>query len=141
MGNLAQIPGNDRFESFFVKQEPLSLISESRMPSPSLREGEKMNMIKDGAAHAARTLSLLACLSLISAPAFADTGDTAWMLTSTALVLFMTLPGLALFYGGLVQAKNVLWSLGPSLPHSSAAKFRGIQRLFVVHIDCFITPP
>lgn len=35
-------------------------------------------------------------------------GDTAWMLTSTALVLFMTLPGLALFYGGLVRAKNVL---------------------------------
>ena len=37
-----------------------------------------------------------------------DTGDTAWMLTSTALVLFMTIPGLALFYGGLVRAKNVL---------------------------------
>lgn len=37
-----------------------------------------------------------------------DTGDTAWILTSTALVLFMTLPGLALFYGGLVRAKNVL---------------------------------
>jgi Amt family ammonium transporter len=37
-----------------------------------------------------------------------DTGDTAWILTSTALVLFMTLPGLALFYGGLVQSKNVL---------------------------------
>ena len=37
-----------------------------------------------------------------------DTGDTAWMLTSTALVLFMSLPGLALFYGGLVRAKNVL---------------------------------
>ena len=37
-----------------------------------------------------------------------DTGDTAWVLTSTALVLFMTLPGLALFYGGLVQSKNVL---------------------------------
>jgi len=35
-------------------------------------------------------------------------GDTAWMLTSTALVLFMTIPGLALFYGGLVRAKNVL---------------------------------
>jgi Amt family ammonium transporter len=34
--------------------------------------------------------------------------DTAWVLTSTALVLFMTLPGLALFYGGLVQSKNVL---------------------------------
>ena len=37
-----------------------------------------------------------------------DTGDTAWMLTSTALVLFMTLPGLALFYGGLVRAEAVL---------------------------------
>ena len=35
-------------------------------------------------------------------------GDTAWMLTATALVLFMTIPGLALFYGGLVRAKNVL---------------------------------
>ena len=37
-----------------------------------------------------------------------DSGDTAWMLTSTALVLFMTLPGLALFYGGLVRSRNVL---------------------------------
>jgi Amt family ammonium transporter len=37
-----------------------------------------------------------------------DSGDTAWMLTSTVLVLFMTLPGLALFYGGLVRVKNVL---------------------------------
>lgn len=37
-----------------------------------------------------------------------DTGDTAWILTSTALVLFMTIPGLALFYGGLVRTKNVL---------------------------------
>lgn len=37
-----------------------------------------------------------------------DSGDTAWMLTSTALVLFMTLPGLALFYGGLVRSRNIL---------------------------------
>ncbi len=37
-----------------------------------------------------------------------NSGDTAWMLTATALVLFMTIPGLALFYGGLVRAKNVL---------------------------------
>ena len=37
-----------------------------------------------------------------------DAGNTAWMLTSTALVLFMTIPGLALFYGGMVRAKNVL---------------------------------
>jgi Amt family ammonium transporter len=37
-----------------------------------------------------------------------DTGDTAWMLTSTALVLMMTVPGLAVFYGGMVRRKNVL---------------------------------
>ena len=40
-----------------------------------------------------------------------DTGDTAWILTSTALVLMMTIPGLALFYGGLVRSKNVLSTL------------------------------
>jgi Amt family ammonium transporter len=37
-----------------------------------------------------------------------NSGDTAWMLTSTALVLFMTIPGLSLFYGGMVRAKNAL---------------------------------
>ncbi|MEZ5673436.1 MAG: ammonia channel protein, partial [Thiotrichaceae bacterium] len=37
-----------------------------------------------------------------------NAANTAWVLTSTALVLFMTLPGLSLFYGGLVRAKNVL---------------------------------
>lgn len=37
-----------------------------------------------------------------------DSGDTAWLMTSTALVLFMTIPGLALFYAGLVRTKNVL---------------------------------
>ncbi len=37
-----------------------------------------------------------------------DSGDTAWMLTSTALVLFMTIPGLALYYGGMVRLENVL---------------------------------
>ncbi|RAU38071.1 ammonium transporter [Pseudomonas sp. RIT411] len=42
-----------------------------------------------------------------AAPAI-NSGDTAWMLVSTALVLFMTIPGLALFYGGMVRAKNVL---------------------------------
>ncbi len=41
-------------------------------------------------------------------PAKIDTGDTAWMLTSAALVLMMTAPGLALFYGGLVRSKNGL---------------------------------
>ncbi|MEJ2398835.1 MAG: ammonium transporter [Gammaproteobacteria bacterium] len=58
-------------------------------------------------------------LGLIALPAIAlaadapklDTGNTAWMLTSTALVLLMTIPGLALFYGGMVRSKNVLATL------------------------------
>ncbi len=46
--------------------------------------------------------------SAVAAAEGLDTGDTAWMLTSTALVLFMTLPGLALFYAGLVRTKNAV---------------------------------
>ena len=55
--------------------------------------------------------ALLFLVTLCPSIVFADelnSGDTAWILTSTALVLFMTLPGLALFYSGLVRAKNVL---------------------------------
>ena len=51
---------------------------------------------------------MLLLLPVIAQADTLDSGDTAWILTSTALVLFMTLPGLALFYGGLVRAKNVL---------------------------------
>jgi Amt family ammonium transporter len=43
-----------------------------------------------------------------------NSGDTAWMLTSTALVLMMTIPGLALFYGGMVRKKNILATLAQS---------------------------
>jgi Amt family ammonium transporter len=58
-------------------------------------------------------MSALVALAAIVCPALAaaqelDSGSTAWMLTSTALVLLMTLPGLALFYGGLVRSRNVL---------------------------------
>lgn len=62
--------------------------------------------------HAARWLSALGCAAFLptSAQAQADvqSGDAAWMMTATALVLFMSLPGLAAFYGGLVRQKNVL---------------------------------
>ena len=96
-------------------------------------------------------LTLLAAFALLAAttaPALAEeapalnSGDTAWMMTSTALVLFMTLPGLALFYGGLVRRKNVLsvlaqclgiaglatlmwWAFGYSLSFSGEGKFIG----------------
>src|SRR5215471_8821641 len=69
-------------------------------------------------------------------------GHNAWMMTSSALVLFMTLPGLALFYGGLVRRKNVLsvlaqcmgcagvvtilwWAFGYSLTFASGSPFLG----------------
>jgi Amt family ammonium transporter len=64
------------------------------------------------------TLGALAAAAFMgfAGPAFADdakidTGDTAWMLTSTALVLMMTVPGVALFYAGMVRKKNVLATL------------------------------
>lgn len=55
-------------------------------------------------------LCLAACAPgvAMAAPPAIDTGDTAWMLTSTALVLLMTIPGLALFYAGMVRKKNIL---------------------------------
>ena len=62
-----------------------------------------------------KNLPSLLFLMLLPAMVIADNlngADTAWILTSTALVLMMTLPGLALFYGGLVRSKNVLSILG-----------------------------
>ena len=61
-------------------------------------------------------LRLLVGLAALLGPALAfaqapDKGDTAWMLTSTALVLLMSVPALALFYGGLVRSKNVLGTI------------------------------
>jgi Amt family ammonium transporter len=53
-------------------------------------------------------LVLLATSGTMAQEAELDSGDTAWMLTSTALVLMMTVPGLAMFYGGMVRKKNVL---------------------------------
>ncbi len=60
-----------------------------------------------------KTSMLAGAASLAALPAFAqeatmDKGDVAWMMTSTILVLFMIIPGLALFYGGLVRSKNML---------------------------------
>jgi Amt family ammonium transporter len=65
---------------------------------------------RKSAAGRALALGLLAAASpaIAADAAKLDGANTAWMLTATALVLFMTLPGLALFYGGLVRAKNVL---------------------------------
>ncbi|MGH8138585.1 MAG: ammonium transporter [Steroidobacteraceae bacterium] len=106
-----------------------------------------------------RTLRRIACVALAllepamawaaDAPPVPDKGDTAWMLTSTALVLLMSVPALALFYGGLVRTKNmlsvlmqvfvgfslitVLWCVyGYSLAFTEGnAFFGGFSRLFL----------
>lgn len=53
-------------------------------------------------------LLMVPTLAFAEEAASANSGDTAWMIVATALVLFMTIPGLSLFYGGLVRTKNVL---------------------------------
>src|SRR5437763_14675244 len=68
---------------------------------------------------AARRLALVGFATLAT-PAFAETStinsaDTAWMIVATALVLMMTIPGLALFYAGMVRKKNVLATMAQSL--------------------------
>ena len=70
-------------------------------------------MIKESRINKKHIFNLLLTLFIFLSPKNAlanelNSGDTAWILTSTALVLFMTLPGLALFYGGLVRVKNIL---------------------------------
>jgi len=98
---------------------------------------------------------LTGSLLLIATPAFADApkldrGDTAWMLTSTALVLMMTVPGLALFYAGMVRKMNllntmaqsfgvtclvtVLWMvIGYSLAFTGSGSFVGSLDRFFLH--------
>ena len=106
-----------------------------------------------------RAGSCLVALMLLcaSAPAWAaapeaDSGNTAWVITASALVLFMTLPGLALFYGGLVRARNLLsvlmhcfiiccvvsliWGLcGYSLVFTAGSPFLGsFDKAFLAHL-------
>lgn len=68
--------------------------------------GNMLNILK--AAAAASFLWAAPAIAQDTGAAVIDSGDTAWILTASALVLMMTLPGLALFYGGLVRAKNFL---------------------------------
>ncbi len=78
-----------------AEEAPASAAAEAPAPAAS----------SDAAAPAAPTEPFLVTADKLSG------GDTAWMLTSTALVLMMTIPGLALFYGGMVRKKNVLATL------------------------------
>ena len=68
----------------------------------------KFNISKKGFALGAGSLLAAVAPGLALAQDELNSGDTAWMLTATALVLFMTIPGLSLFYAGMVRAKNAL---------------------------------
>ena len=73
-----------------------------------------------GASSRAATSAASFTISMLATPAFADAStvsaaDTAWMIVATALVLMMTIPGLALFYAGMVRKKNVLATMAQSL--------------------------
>src|SRR5262245_62834997 len=74
--------------------------AESAPPAPSLE-----NRVADLEAYMNNAARQTNAASVIPGP---GPGHNAWQMTSTALVLFMTLPGLALFYGGLVRRRNVL---------------------------------
>ena len=69
-----------------------------------------------------------------------DSGDTAWILTSTALVLFMTIPGLALFYGGLVRSQNVLSVLMHCLVITAAVSIIWVLFGYSFALDDSINP-
>ncbi len=67
-----------------------------------------------GAGLAALAVGMLAATAAYAEPTV-NKGDNAWMLTSTVLVLMMTIPGLALFYAGMVRKKNVLATMAQTL--------------------------
>ena len=128
-------------------------------PSARMQEGDpakarhvELSLLAPGAAAPAVDALLVIEVAAPAAPAAAPTpnkGDVAWMLTSTALVLLMSVPALALFYGGLVRSKNmlsvlmqvfvtfslvvVLWFIyGYSLAFTEGnAYFGGLSRLFM----------
>lgn len=110
-----------------------------------------MNQIR-GLSNRLVSIAALLLVPMMAQADTLDTGDTAWIMTSTVLVLFMTLPGLALFYGGLVRSKNVLsvlmqcfviacvvtiiWVVyGYSLAFSEGSQWiGGLSKLFLVDV-------
>ncbi|RMP01281.1 hypothetical protein ALQ29_05375, partial [Pseudomonas marginalis pv. marginalis] len=84
--------------------------TQSKPPNPNAPGENNMTLRKFAGLGALLSIvmpSLAMAADEVAAPVL-NSGDTAWMLTATALVLFMTIPGLALFYGGMVRSKNIL---------------------------------
>src|SRR5499427_8011427 len=124
------------------------LLAETSPPSPAPSLEQRVADLEAYVTNSPRGADMgLASSSNIAAP---GPSYNAWMMTCAALVLFMTLPGLALFYGGLVRAKNVLsvlaqclgiaglvtiiwWAVGYSLVFSRGSPFIGGLKLAFLH--------
>ncbi len=89
---------------------PLGALAQTAAPDSTAAAPASAAAAPAAAAPAAATPAPAAA----PAPPKIDTGDTAWMLTSSVLVLMMTIPGLALFYAGMVRKKNILATLAQS---------------------------
>ena len=130
-----------------------SVMAQTAAPAPAASEAKAAEPAAPAASDAAAAPAAAAPAAAASAPAapalVPNKGDTAWMMVSTMLVILMTVPGLALFYGGLVRSKNmlsvlmqvmvtfslivVLWFLyGYSLAFTEGGRFfGGFDRLFM----------
>ena len=129
-----------------------AVMAQTAAPAPAASEAKAAEAAAPAAsaAPAAAAAAPAAAASVPAAPALVpNKGDTAWMMVSTMLVILMTVPGLALFYGGLVRSKNmlsvlmqvmvtfslivVLWFLyGYSLAFTEGGRFfGGFDRLFM----------
>jgi Amt family ammonium transporter len=130
-----------------------AVMAQTAAPAPAASEAKAAEPAAPAASDAAAAPAAAAPAAAASAPAapalVPNKGDTAWMMVSTMLVILMTVPGLALFYGGLVRSKNmlsvlmqvmvtfslivVLWFLyGYSLAFTEGGRFfGGFDRLFM----------
>ena len=99
-----------RIEAILVALAMTLMLGLALTPAPARAQGapSAVATAPTGPANAAATPSAAASTPSPTAASPFVAGDTAWMLTSTALVLMMTIPGLALFYGGMVRKKNVI---------------------------------
>ena len=101
-------PSKTAASEFIVHRQALKIVTIKKEISFLNLRSDYMSIEKF---HSSRLLVMSLVLALLPTQAWADSlsaANTSWIMTATALVLFMTLPGLALFYGGLVRSKNVL---------------------------------
>src|SRR5580698_4116115 len=99
---------------------------------------ERLRKVGLGAVAGMSALALTTGSAFAAAPPKIDSGDTAWMLTSSALVLMMTIPGLGLFYAGMVRKKNMLATVAQSF---AATALIAVLWMIIGYSMAFTTNP